>query len=536
MQQTAPPSDRPDALARLTLLGYGGGMAAIAAGIVAAFFALGYFVVYWRSADMDLVLVYDALRINAGHSQSYFDHPGLVTIHSLALWFRALHALGLLDIASFAQLPPASAPEAFNAAMTALVRAGRVYSLLIGGALLAAMAYLFRRIVDDWRIALLGTFALAFSGGLVDHLRIMRTELLSAGFVIVALLLLIVAARHRGRTSVLLCGIAAALAALGLVNKVQAIVLIAALPLVVLPFGTRAMPPDAARAGTGTAIAAWLVAALALIAIAPLVQTGFDAQTMARAGLPRVFGGYAGFYQAALALWTLGLLAIFAAIWRVGLVAAIAAAGAIIAGGAIVLATLHIGFDARNVVAVFNPLEKMWSFATYAMADGTDPARYALTTLLADIGSVIARYTFVLHTSPRPSVFLVWLIVPGIVLAWRRGERQVAIQSLVLLGAALGIDALGVRRGLKLEYFLYTDPLIVLSAMLLIARMRDLARHRLAYPIGVALILVHVVLAHAEPVKRVVARAGPEGICVWNRAYMPALDLPFCPRAAAPGR
>ena len=59
---------------------------------------------------------------------------------------------------------------------------------------------------------------------------------------------------------------------------------------------------------------------------------------------------------------------------------------------------------------------------------------------------------------PRPTVFLTWLIVPGIIVAWRRGEKLVAIQALALLLAAIGIDALGVRRGLKSEYFIFTDP------------------------------------------------------------------------------
>jgi len=35
--------------------------------------------------------------------------------------------------------------------------------------------------------------------------------------------------------------------------------------------------------------------------------------------------------------------------------------------------------------------------------------------------------------------------VPGIVACWRRGDVQTAIQALVLLLAAIGIDALGVR-------------------------------------------------------------------------------------------
>ena len=91
---------------------------------------------------------------------------------------------------------------------------------------------------------------------------------------------------------------------------------------------------------------------------------------------------------------------------------------------------------------------------------------------------------FVLHSSPRPTVFLVWLIVPGIVYAWRRGERLAAMQALMLLLAAVGIDALGVRRGLKSEYFIFTDPLIILSGAILLDRLSDLRFHKWTYAVG----------------------------------------------------
>ena len=114
---------------------------------------------------------------------------------------------------------------------------------------------------------------------------------------------------------------------------------------------------------------------------------------------------------------------------------------------------------------------------------------------------MLARYTFVLHSSPRPTVFLTWLIVPGIVYAWRRGEKQAAIQALMLLLAAIGIDALGVRRGLKSEYFIFTDPLIILAGAVLLDRLRDLRFHKWTYPIAMALFGLHIAVGQAEPIK-----------------------------------
>ena len=51
----------------------------------------------------------------------------------------------------------------------------------------------------------------------------------------------------------------------------------------------------------------------------------------------------------------------------------------------------------------------------------------------------------------------------------------------MLLAVAIGVDALGVRRGLKAEYFIFTDPLIVLAGAILLDRCADLALHRWAF-------------------------------------------------------
>lgn len=51
---------------------------------------------------------------------------------------------------------------------------------------------------------------------------------------------------------------------------------------------------------------------------------------------------------------------------------------------------------------------------------------------------------------------------------------------LVLLATC--IDALGVRRGLKPEYFILTDPLIILAGALLLEKMSDLRFSKWAYP------------------------------------------------------
>src|SRR5260221_8655892 len=86
-----------DAFDRLTLLGWRWGLAAIFAGPAISFFLYGYALIYWRNADMDFMVIYNALVLNDGKPQLFFDHTAYLTILSLKICYQLLHGLGLLD-------------------------------------------------------------------------------------------------------------------------------------------------------------------------------------------------------------------------------------------------------------------------------------------------------------------------------------------------------------------------------------------------------------------------------------------------------
>lgn len=530
---TSAPSEaaRTDQFDRLTFLGWRWGLAATAAGLAASFFLFGYAVIYWRNADMDFMVIHSALALNDGKPQYFFDHTAYLTILSTKLWFQFLHAIGLLDAWSLASIPPASDAAAFDAAMTQAVRAGRLLVFLIAAGCVLIFALLMRMVVRDWRVAMLATLAFALSGGIAVHSRILRSELLAACPVIFALLILIIAGRRAGRWRPLALAAAAALCVIGMENKVQVILLIAAVPLLALPFGNA---ESASVSFWRNAPSAWIavlvsavVAATALWIASPLISAGFDRALFEAAQFrPILFGRY-GVYQIALAVMIAVCMIAYAAIWRVSAAETLASAFAMVAAGALALLLLDVQYDGRNAIAVMNPVEKMLVFAD-ATGSGATGLFGVLAVLLQGIGSVLARYTFFLHSSPRPTVFLVWLIIPGLVLAWRRGERLVVLQSLMLLLAAIGTDALGVRRGLKVEYFIFTDPLIILSGALLLDRLTDLRFHRWTYAIGMTLFVLHIAVGQAEPIKYAFKRTGPQSICEWNRYYVPLLPLHWC--------
>src|SRR5450631_562123 len=144
---TGPPIDgSKDAFDRLTFLGWRGGLAAIVAGLAASFFLYGYALIYWRNADMDFMVIYNALALNDGKPQLFFDHTAYITILSLKLWFQLLHAVGLLDAWSLSSIPSAADPSKFEAAMTGAVRAGRLLAFAIATGCVLIFAGLARRI------------------------------------------------------------------------------------------------------------------------------------------------------------------------------------------------------------------------------------------------------------------------------------------------------------------------------------------------------------------------------------------------------
>ncbi|GAC1505604.1 MAG: hypothetical protein NVS2B1_15330 [Bradyrhizobium sp.] len=527
------PVGQPDAFARLTPLGWRGGLVLITALLAASFFLAGYFLIYWRNADMDFMVVYNALLLNDGQP-AFFEHPAYFTILSVKIWLQLLHYLHLLGTSALSGLPPASDARGFDAAMTEIIRAGRLVAWLTATGFVLVFAGLARELVCDWRVAMLGTIAFAFSGGLQFHLRILRSELIAGCFFAFALMILIMAARRATVWRPLAVGLAALLCVLGLENKIHAILLIAALPLLIQPFGA------AAGASVGfwdsgqwrawlAALVAALVAGVLLYAAMPLIVVGLGRQATAALALrPLLFGTF-GVYQAALLLWIGAGMVAFALIWRVSAAETLTAMFAAIAGASLGLTALWIEFNAGDVAVVINPIEQMLTFADASAVSAVDSGNMlaAFGLLVSGVIGVLERYTFVLFSSPRPTVFLIWLIVPGIVYAWRRGERQVVGQAALLMLGAIGIDAIGVRRGLKAEYFVLTDPLIIMAGLVLLDRLTELRFHRWAYPAGVALIALHVGISQAEPVKLLTARRGPDRICEWHR-YLPLLRLPWC--------
>jgi hypothetical protein len=518
------------------------------AGMLISFLIAGFWFPFWRIADMDVFVVYNSFLLNAHLPQEFFDHPGYLPILLLSYWLRALHGIGLVPVDSFAALPPAANFSAFNAAWLAATQAGRVLSLMTAMAFVAAFTYLLRALVRDWRIAGLGGFLLAFSGGMAMEMRVMRTELLAAALFMVALLMLFVAARRGERPwRPLIVGIAGFLITLGMQSKVQIFFLICALPILLLPFGPEPAPGakrqdsfwQAPRAWAAVAAAA-LVAASAVFLARDILNVGFADTSHADVPLVSI-GISARAYWSLLAAWLALGMAAYCAIWRVAALEALTAALTAVAGCMIGLLAFYAQFHPDNVIVVCHPLETMLAWASASdprLTTGSSvfsPARVQF--LMQAIAGVIARRTFVLHTTPRPTIFLEWFVIVASILAARRRQWRLFACVAALMLTDWGIDLLDMGRRLQQGYFLFTDPLAIIAAALLIAGLKDLQQHRWTYPLGIALVTAHVVMSQAEPIKHALRSDGPQVLCDkgYMYRYQRLAPLPFCAaQTAAP--
>jgi hypothetical protein len=508
----------------------------------------GFWFPYWRIADMDFFVVYNALLLNAHLPQAFFDHPGYLPILLLSYWLRALHAVRLIPVDSFDAVPPIGDLHAFGAAWLPATQAGRVLSLMTAMAFVAAFTYLLRALVRDWRIAGFGGFLLAFSGGMAMEMRVLRTELLAAGLFMIALLMLLVVARRGERPwRPAIFGVASLLMTLAMQSKVQVFFLICALPILLLPFGPDASVKKGVQVGFWRSRQAWaaiaaaaLITAIAVYLATDLLSLGFAPTDHADILLLSV-GISAATYWSLLAAWLVLGMTAYCLIWRVAALEALTTALAALAGCMIGLLALYARFHPDNVIVVFHPLETMLSWASASDPRLTaghslfDPAR--IQFLLQAIAGVIARRTFVLQSSPRPTIFLEWFVIAATIIAVRRRQWHLVACVAALMLTDWGVDLLDMGRRLQQGYFLFTDPLAIIAAALLIAGLKDLQQHRWTYPIGMALVVAHVVVSQAEPIKHALRSDSPQVLCDpgYMFHYQRLAPLPFCPpRPAAP--
>ena len=506
-------------------------MAAILGGMVLSFVLFGLFYPYWWFSDQDLILAYQGLLLNAGLPQEYFDHTGYLYDLVIAGWYSLLHWLGLLPVHALSELPSPKDAPAFNAAWQQLIVAGRLLSLLLAGFFVWLYATLVRRLVGDWRVAVLAGMALSFSGAVIMHMRMMRTELLSGGLAVIALLLILLAARDVRRKSwrPVLLALAALAATLAIVTKVQAILLVVTLPAIVLPFGQRDAQDDRQSRISLWLAAAWVgVAGLAAIPAAGLFVKGladFPGTLM-----PYIRLGFVpdGAYQAGIALWVVVAMVAYSRIWTIRPAECVAAMGAVLLGVSLGLLSLDIRFHEQNLLAVTHPIEHLFYFATWSTKALADQTQVLNGTLFEKFFTEFGRALLV-HDY-EPIFFLQIFAVAGALVAWRRGDRLLPLQVLMLVVVVLGLDAAFTLRHVAIAYFVYTDPLLILAAALVAVRFPEWQQWAWKRKATLFVVVFCILWGNHVPVRHFLfATHDPKTACVWMPHYLSRIGpFPYC--------
>ncbi len=507
-------------VATICFSGWWSGLAAVGLGMTLSVLLIDFWMPYWKVADQDMILAYQALLFNDGKPQVYFDHTGYLSDLAIAGWYQVLHWLGILHAHALSDLPSPDDPAAYDHAWQALIASGRVLSLILGAGFVWLFATLTRRLVGDWRIAIMAAMALAYSGGVAWHIRIMRTELLSAGLETSALLLMLVAAREPGLRRYLFVTLGALCATLAVVAKVQAVLPVLFIPAIVVAFGYGQEAGDrdlalAGRRGWMLAAGATLLAAVAAYPAIDLLRLGIAGGMAAYRPLG---AGLSGVYQWLIGLWVTGAVVAYAFVRRTPAAVTVTVLACVALGVGVGLSSLLIYYDIRNVMAVANPIEHMFVFASAdtAMSQQTQVLSTTLfATLAAGVGRVLAVHSFVFNPSGRPTLLLEWFAIGGLVVMWRNGERRAVLQPGLLILAALGIDTLFSVRNLQLVYTVYTDPLLILAAALVLAQFPQLQKTPRAQNAALGLMMIYLVWGQLEPVRQAITRGHPEDTCVW---------------------
>jgi len=179
--------------------------------------------------DNDTVNIGQALRLNSGKPQTYFDQ-GYLHLLFLSVSLKTGHLLGLIPLENVEQL---TASNQFGQDFSRVIVFERYLLVLLNLGFVIVFTgslYLYYRKLE---IALFGGCLLAVTEGLVIHTLVIRSELISAFFVMVGLFAMLLALRSNWRTWTFISGMAFYAAAM---SKVMAIISILLFPAFVFSF------------------------------------------------------------------------------------------------------------------------------------------------------------------------------------------------------------------------------------------------------------------------------------------------------------
>jgi len=187
---------------------------------------------FTASGDADANYISQALRFNAGVPQTYFDHTGYLLILALSLWIKISRFIGLVPVDDILSLVESQEP--FGQSFAPLVYSARIFSLIFALIFVSCFVGGVYILTKRKRLSLLAGLSLASTQGVAIQTILVRPELLSALFFMLAILSLLFFCRQNSLTLRLVSAFLGALFSYAaIMTKIQIIPGILMLPLIV---------------------------------------------------------------------------------------------------------------------------------------------------------------------------------------------------------------------------------------------------------------------------------------------------------------
>ena len=193
--------------------------------VVLTLFFLGEQTRDWSQyADQDLTLAYNALLVNEGFSQEYYDHPGFFTIRFLAILIKIKFLLGYSNIQTISDL---NNSLSLFSGFSDIVSTGHLLSFISAGVLIILLFFYSRVILKSDLSAFYIALTALISGSVLSHFIHLRTEMIACLILYVALYLFyITSLMKKEKWRIIFLCISLIFLNLSLLNKVQLILYI----------------------------------------------------------------------------------------------------------------------------------------------------------------------------------------------------------------------------------------------------------------------------------------------------------------------
>jgi hypothetical protein len=187
---------------------------------------------YLTTPDGDLWSMYNALRINAGMAQKYLDHPGHISFVLMAWWLELMDLLGIIPVSALDQLPP-NRSQKFATVYAQIIFAGRYFVTLASGVFAILFFHTALAFTRNFAAAAAAGLLFASSPALATQALMIYHEQLSALFALLAFAALLAASRRQGFSLAAPMFLAGLFTILSLLEKIQSVFIILALPVMV---------------------------------------------------------------------------------------------------------------------------------------------------------------------------------------------------------------------------------------------------------------------------------------------------------------